>query len=172
MGQGYCGWWHPLAGGVHVHREQACKQHPSMASASAPASRFLPCLSSCPDFLWWWPVMWKWKLNKAFISHIALAMVFCYCHRNPNQYNIWWATQRSQVYLGLGWDCIFSTPHWQQRIQQSGLAHLLQVLFPTLHWHLQNLNVSNIPIFKALGPTHHSLPSFCGFCIFGYMATI
>jgi hypothetical protein len=42
-------------------RKQASKQaeqamsskvHPSMASASsAPASRFLPCLSSCPDFL-------------------------------------------------------------------------------------------------------------------------
>jgi hypothetical protein len=30
--------------------EQASKQHPSMASASVPASRFLPCLSSCPDF--------------------------------------------------------------------------------------------------------------------------
>jgi hypothetical protein len=31
--------------------EQASKQHPSMASASAPASRFLPCLSSYHDFL-------------------------------------------------------------------------------------------------------------------------
>jgi hypothetical protein len=31
--------------------EQASKQHPSMASPSAPASRFLPCLSSCPGFL-------------------------------------------------------------------------------------------------------------------------
>ena len=29
--------------------EQASKQHPSMASESD--SRFLPCLSSCPDFL-------------------------------------------------------------------------------------------------------------------------
>jgi hypothetical protein len=31
--------------------EQASKQHPSMASASAPASRFLPCLSPCSGFL-------------------------------------------------------------------------------------------------------------------------
>lgn len=31
--------------------QQASKQHPSVASASVPASRFLPCLSSCPDFL-------------------------------------------------------------------------------------------------------------------------
>jgi hypothetical protein len=46
--------------------------HPSMASASsAPASRFLPCLSSCPDFLWWWTVMWKRKLYKPFPLQIA-----------------------------------------------------------------------------------------------------
>jgi hypothetical protein len=32
-------------------RKQASKQHPFMASASAPASRFHLCLSSCPDFL-------------------------------------------------------------------------------------------------------------------------
>jgi hypothetical protein len=32
-------------------RKQASKQHPSTASASAPASRLLPCLSSWPDFL-------------------------------------------------------------------------------------------------------------------------
>jgi hypothetical protein len=32
-------------------REQTTKPHPSMASASAPASRILPSVSSCPDFL-------------------------------------------------------------------------------------------------------------------------
>jgi hypothetical protein len=31
---------------------QSSHQHPSMASVSAPASEFLPCVSSCPDFLW------------------------------------------------------------------------------------------------------------------------
>jgi hypothetical protein len=31
--------------------KQASKQHSSMASASAPVSRFLPCWSSCLDFL-------------------------------------------------------------------------------------------------------------------------
>ena len=31
--------------------DKASKQHLPMASASAPASRFLPCLCSCPDFL-------------------------------------------------------------------------------------------------------------------------
>jgi hypothetical protein len=30
---------------------EASQQHPSMASASSPASRFQPCLSSCPDFV-------------------------------------------------------------------------------------------------------------------------
>ena len=39
------------------HDEQAGKQHPSVASASAPASRLLPCLSSCltsfSDGLWY-----------------------------------------------------------------------------------------------------------------------
>jgi hypothetical protein len=33
-----------------MQAEQAMKQHPSMASASAPASRFLLYLSSRPDF--------------------------------------------------------------------------------------------------------------------------
>lgn len=31
--------------------EQANKQHAPTASASAPPPRFLPCVSSCPDFL-------------------------------------------------------------------------------------------------------------------------
>jgi hypothetical protein len=31
--------------------EQAIKQHCLRASASASASRILPCLNSCPDFL-------------------------------------------------------------------------------------------------------------------------
>ena len=37
--------------GCVSYNEQASKEHPSMVSASAPASKFLPCLSSCPDFL-------------------------------------------------------------------------------------------------------------------------
>jgi hypothetical protein len=50
----YCEWANPWAGGPVFyketgwasHEEQASKQHPSMASASAPASRFLPWLPS------------------------------------------------------------------------------------------------------------------------------
>ena len=36
---------------IRKQAEQAMGAAPSMASASAPASRFLPCLSSCPDNL-------------------------------------------------------------------------------------------------------------------------
>lgn len=33
------------------------KIHSFIGSASAPASKFLSCLSSCPNFLWWWTVI-------------------------------------------------------------------------------------------------------------------
>jgi hypothetical protein len=36
----------PTLGSKRRQAEQASKQHPSMASASAPTSKFLPCLSS------------------------------------------------------------------------------------------------------------------------------
>jgi hypothetical protein len=44
-------------GSIRKQSEQAMRRKsvsstPSMTSASAPVSRFLPCLSSCPDFLW------------------------------------------------------------------------------------------------------------------------
>jgi hypothetical protein len=35
------------------------------------SSCFLTCLSSSPDFLWWWTEMWKCKLNKPFPPHLA-----------------------------------------------------------------------------------------------------
>ena len=41
-----------VLGSIRKQAEQVSKQHPSMASASAPASKFLPCVSSCLDFLW------------------------------------------------------------------------------------------------------------------------
>jgi hypothetical protein len=43
-------------GSLRKQIEQPSKQDPSMASPSAPDSRFLPCLSSCPDFLQGWSV--------------------------------------------------------------------------------------------------------------------
>ena len=40
-----------VLGSLRKQAEQASRQHPSMASASAPACRILFCLNSCPDFL-------------------------------------------------------------------------------------------------------------------------
>jgi hypothetical protein len=52
--------------GSAIYGKQASKQHSSMASASAPDSRFLPRLSFCPDFLQRWSVIWKCEVNKLF----------------------------------------------------------------------------------------------------------
>ena len=54
----HCGRCHPWAGSPGFYKKaswaiqgkQFSKQHPSMASALAPASKFLPCVSSSPDF--------------------------------------------------------------------------------------------------------------------------
>jgi hypothetical protein len=61
-----------------------------MASASAPASRFLSCFSSCPDFLWWWTVTQKCKSNKSFPLQLAfLVTVFPRCsNRDPKTTSI------------------------------------------------------------------------------------
>ena len=75
----HCGWCHFWAGSPWFYwkaswasqGKQSSKQHPSMTSASAPASKFLPCVSSYTDFLWWWTTMWKCKLNKPFLSQLA-----------------------------------------------------------------------------------------------------
>ena len=70
------GWCHPWTSSTGFYKKarwasqgkQASKLHPSMASESAPASKFLPCVSFSPDFLWWWTAMWKYKLNIPFPS--------------------------------------------------------------------------------------------------------
>jgi hypothetical protein len=53
-----------VLGSIRKQAEQASKQHSSMVSASAPASRFLPCLSSCPDILQLWSMMWHVSQNE------------------------------------------------------------------------------------------------------------
>lgn len=45
-----------------------------MAYVSVPASKFLPCLSSCPDFLQGWTG--TWEPNNLFPLQVALVMVF------------------------------------------------------------------------------------------------
>jgi hypothetical protein len=48
------------------------------------SSCFLTCLSSSPDFLWWWTAMWKSKLNKPFPPQLA-SWSLCLCrNRNPD----------------------------------------------------------------------------------------
>jgi hypothetical protein len=44
---------------------------------------FLTCLSSRPDFLQWWTVLWKCKPNKPFPPHFALVIVFHHCNSKP-----------------------------------------------------------------------------------------
>lgn len=43
------GWWSWILSRLSNPQEQASKLYPCLATASAPASRFLPCLSSIPD---------------------------------------------------------------------------------------------------------------------------
>ena len=77
----HCGWCHPWPGsrgfyktaGWASHEEQASKQHSSMASASAPASWFWPCWSSCPETVI--------EINP-FLPKLLLVMVFSRSNRN------------------------------------------------------------------------------------------
>ena len=77
-GRAHYGWCHPWASPGFYKKaswanqgKQSCKQHPFMASVSASASRSLPCVSSCPDFLWGTAAMWQCKLNKPFPPQLA-----------------------------------------------------------------------------------------------------
>jgi hypothetical protein len=44
----------------------------SMASASAPTTRFLPCLISCPGSFQWWTTLWNFKPDKHFAFQFAI----------------------------------------------------------------------------------------------------
>jgi hypothetical protein len=64
------------------HGEKTNKQHPSIISTSAPTSRFLPWLSSCPGFLQWWTVIWKGKSNETISLQLTLVIVLHHSNRN------------------------------------------------------------------------------------------
>jgi hypothetical protein len=64
--------------------KQSRKQGPSTASASAPASKFLPCLSSCLDFLWWWAAMWKLSWINPFLPNLLLFHAVLCRNTNPD----------------------------------------------------------------------------------------
>lgn len=55
-----------VLGSIRKQTEQAILQHPSMASASVPGSRFLPCSSFCPSFFQQCIVTQKCRPNKPF----------------------------------------------------------------------------------------------------------
>jgi hypothetical protein len=78
-----------VLGSIRKQAEQASKGHPSVASASAPASapasRFQLCLSSCLDFLHGRTVMSKCKTNKPLHPNLLLVMAFHHTNRNPTE---------------------------------------------------------------------------------------
>lgn len=86
----YCRWCHSWAGdpefvhGCASHEEQADKQHLSRACALVPASRFLSCLCSCPDFLHWWTMMQSLRKINPFY-HSCFGPWFYHSNSNPNK---------------------------------------------------------------------------------------
>lgn len=85
VGRGSSPLWamHPWVGGPGFYRkagwarykQRSSKQHPSGASASVPAFRFLLCFCSCPTSLWW--IVWKHMPTKPFCPQPAsFVMVF------------------------------------------------------------------------------------------------
>jgi hypothetical protein len=48
------------------------------------SSCFLTCLSSHPDFFWWWTAVWKYKLNKPFIPQLPSWSWYLCRNRNPD----------------------------------------------------------------------------------------
>jgi hypothetical protein len=82
-------------------RERERERERETASASVPASRFLPCLSSCPHFLWWWTgsgsishiksflpeLLWSWCFITAIVTNTVTVQSMSYgnvlfCHHN------------------------------------------------------------------------------------------
>ena len=57
------------------------------------SSCFLTCLSSSPDFLWWWAAVWRYKLNKPFPPQLA-SLSWCL-----------WQRQKSECHLLEVWPC-------------------------------------------------------------------
>jgi hypothetical protein len=71
-----------VLGSIGRQAEQARGSKP--VSGLCISSCFLPCLSSSPDFLWWWTAVWKCKVNKSFPLQLA-SWSWCLSRkRNPN----------------------------------------------------------------------------------------
>lgn len=92
--------------GLAISGDQVSKQCSSILSASAPASRFLQCISFCPNFPQWWTATWNCKLKlNPFFSPSCFGS-WCYSSRNPNQ-DMWGGERVTlHVYLALEEDFI------------------------------------------------------------------
>lgn len=95
-------------------REQASKQHHPVDFASAPVSRFLGGLDSCPRFLWWWAVMEKCKWRQA-LSSPSYFWFSCFITAVETQLRHW---------LRKNW----AEPAWE-RLESRGRRQALQQLF-------------------------------------------
>ena len=71
---------HFLSNHHSIPQEEVSKDHPSMASASALAARFLPWFSHL------WTVMWgMWDEISHFLPKLLLFIVFCESNSSPNK---------------------------------------------------------------------------------------
>lgn len=62
-------WWdHLWAGGPRFYKKEGWANYIKQSNSSSPPwplyqLLYLSCPASCPDFLWWWTVIWKSKPN-------------------------------------------------------------------------------------------------------------
>ena len=82
VGEATAGWI--ILGSVRKQAEQASKQHPSMASVSAPASRFQTCLCSRPSSLLV-ANQSKSQINPFLPNFLFFGDGICCSNRNPNK---------------------------------------------------------------------------------------
>ena len=73
-----------VLGSIRKKAEQAMRNKPAGRTSPWLLHQFLPCLTSCPDFLQWWSMMQKHKLNKPFPSQAALVMEFHHSNSSPS----------------------------------------------------------------------------------------
>jgi len=100
-----------VLGSIREQTEQARGSKPASNTLHGLciSSCFLTCLSSSPDFLWWWTAMWKCKLDKPFPPQLA-SWSWCLCrNRNPKTQIIFFNFTCWLLCLCL-WMCITCVP--------------------------------------------------------------
>lgn len=104
----------PWARGWARRGKQASKLH-LLWPLSALASRTLPCFSSHSNFLWRWPVIWMYKVNKPIHPQlVVLVMVFLRSKqtneqkqppKKKNQKRNNWKIRKNEGRGGQSWVC-------------------------------------------------------------------